>query len=412
MAGALGLAGLAVAGIAAVPQTPAESSQLGATVKADVPHATVPPAQAPPPAILVEPRGATIELYVALDAKDSLETLLLRSGAQASDATKAAALVAAAVPAGIPEKTEVAILLGEAVSGDKKRLERISLQPAAALKLVVGRGVDGNLRLVREGVAVDATPQRISGRVGEGLFWSLRAAGVPAEAATEFMEALSGRLDIGRDLKPEDQFQLVIEQWRAPNGRSRSGSLLYAGIRRPGGNQLHLVRWSVGGRTEWFEPGKPSQRVKGLEQPVSGAVSSRFGRRLHPILRIGRFHSGVDFGASWGSPVVAAADGAVIAAEWNGGYGRQVRLAHSSGLSTSYSHLSRISAAPGTFVRRGQVIGYVGSTGLSTGPHLHYEVHRDGRPLDPMTFSHSQVTKISAEEQAALDARLQQLRSI
>ena len=93
---------------------------------------------------------------------------------------------------------------------------------------------------------------------------------------------------------------------------------------------------------------------------------------------------GVDIGACWGSPIVAAGDGRVVAAGWAGGYGREVQIAHGDGLLSLYGHMSEIVAAPGSFVRQGQLIGYVGSSGLSTGPHVHFEVRRSGQPVNPL----------------------------
>jgi murein DD-endopeptidase MepM/ murein hydrolase activator NlpD len=118
--------------------------------------------------------------------------------------------------------------------------------------------------------------------------------------------------------------------------------------------------------------------------PANGPITSYFGNRYHPILHFTRFHAGLDFGAAWGSPIVAAADGQVVAAGWAGGYGREVRIAHGGGLTTIYGHMSGIVASPGSFVRAGQLIGYVGSSGLSTGPHLHYEVRQNGVAVNPL----------------------------
>jgi murein DD-endopeptidase MepM/ murein hydrolase activator NlpD len=122
-----------------------------------------------------------------------------------------------------------------------------------------------------------------------------------------------------------------------------------------------------------------------MRMPVSGRVTSRFGERFHPILGYERFHAGVDLGAAAGTPIVAAADGRVVSAGWHGGYGRAVSIAHSGGLETKYGHMSRIAAYPGELVHRGDVIGYVGSSGLSTGPHLHFEVTKNGRAVNPMS---------------------------
>ena len=146
--------------------------------------------------------------------------------------------------------------------------------------------------------------------------------------------------------------------------------------------------------------------------PVAGRITSGFGHRVHPILRYTRFHSGVDFGASWGAPIVAAADGQVVGAGWAGGYGRQVRIAHGDGMTTTYSHMSRIVAAPGTLVRAGELIGYVGSSGMSTGPHLHYEVLRDGRHVNPLSVRLASRPMLDGGELDAFRARLKQLLSV
>jgi hypothetical protein len=269
----------------------------------------------------------------------------------------------------------------------------------------------GKLKLARDAVSVDATPQHFKGVAGGDLFWSLRAAGVPAQSAREYLDALATRLDL-RQVGPKDEFDLVVDHVSDGAGKKQTGPVLYAGLRRQNGRSVDVVRWTVGDRSGWFDPSKPEQRIEGFEQPVRGRVTSRFGYRIHPILRFGRFHDGVDYGAAWGSPVFAAADGVVTRAGWSGGYGRQVRLAHPDGVATSYAHLSRIFAAPGTRVRRGQLIGLVGSSGFSTGAHLHFEVRRAGRPVDPVTFRPAGVERISPTDLAALRARLQQLRSI
>jgi murein DD-endopeptidase MepM/ murein hydrolase activator NlpD len=211
----------------------------------------------------------------------------------------------------------------------------------------------------------------------------------------------------------KDQFDLVVDHLRDASGKVETGPVLYAGLRRDNGHTLNLVRWTVADRTGWFDPSRPEQRVEGFDQPVRGGrITSRFGYRMHPILGFGRFHDGLDIAVPWGSPVFAAADGVVTSAGWSGGYGQQVRLAHPDDVMTSYAHLSRILAIPGARVRRGQLIGLVGSSGFSTGAHLHFEVRRSGQPVDPTTFRYAGVQVIGATDLAALRARLEQLRSI
>lgn len=248
-------------------------------------------------------------------------------------------------------------------------------------------------------------PLRIHGRVGDGLYWSLRAAGASPEVAAQYLAALATEIDVG-DVAPNASFDLVL---------GPGASLLYAGLNRAGARQLQLVRWSANGRSEWIDAanaGQPQPTSTGMTWPVNGRITSYFGYRYHPILHFTRFHAGVDFGASWGSPIVAAADGQVAAAGWAGGYGRQVRLWHGGGMMTSYSHMSEIVAQPGSFVHAGQLIGYVGSSGLSTGPHLHYEVLKDGTPVNPLAVRFSSVQVADTGLVNAVKARLKALLSV
>ena len=121
-------------------------------------------------------------------------------------------------------------------------------------------------------------------------------------------------------------------------------------------------------------------------RPTAGPITSQFGKRFHPVLGYSRFHAGTDFGAGHGTPIQAAETGIVIFSGWYGGYGNAVILDHGDGLTTLYAHASKLSVAEGATVRKGDVIAAVGTTGLSTGPHLHFEVRQAGKPVNPMNF--------------------------
>jgi murein DD-endopeptidase MepM/ murein hydrolase activator NlpD len=149
-----------------------------------------------------------------------------------------------------------------------------------------------------------------------------------------------------------------------------------------------------------------------LASPVSGHLSSGFGMRFHPILGYSRMHAGVDFSAPYGAPIYAVSSGRVVYAGRHGGHGNFVRIEHNGGMGTGYAHMSRIATYAGAPVQRGQVIGYVGSTGLSTGPHLHYEVYRNGQTVNPLSVKFAQNAQLAGSELAAFRARLNRLRTI
>ena len=254
-------------------------------------------------------------------------------------------------------------------------------------------------------VQVPTGPIRIRGRVGDGLYWSLRAAGASPQVAAQYLAALATEIDVG-DVGPDASFDLVL----GPNR-----DLLYAGLNRMIGGPLQLVKWTANGSSEWIDAAnaaKPEPVESGMMMPANGPITSYFGYRYHPILHFTRFHAGVDIGAPWGSPIVAAGDGRVVSAGWSGGYGREVEIAHGGGLLSLYGHMSEIVAQPGSFVRRGQLIGYVGSSGLSTGPHVHFEVRQGGQPVNPLAVRFVSAPVVDTHLADAVKARLQQLLSV
>lgn len=167
------------------------------------------------------------------------------------------------------------------------------------------------------------------------------------------------------------------------------------------------MRWGKEG--QFFEASGVGEQRSGLLAPVPGRKTSSYGMRRHPILGYKRMHAGIDFRASYGSPIYAVTDGVVQFAGRHGGHGNYVKLSHGGGLGTGYAHMSRIAVRSGQNVRRGQVIGYVGSTGLSTGPHLHYEMYRNGRTVDPSSVQFVNRAQLAGAELQSFRAQLAKL---
>ena len=243
---------------------------------------------------------------------------------------------------------------------------------------------------------------RASGRIGSDLTQSLQAARVPERVGREYVGVLSRAFPLQNGLSVEDRFDLIYE-------RGGEGRLLYVGIDRVARADLILLKWTDGKSTIWVNADPSAVEQDGMRMPVAGRVTSQFGSRFHPILGHRRMHKGVDLGAGAGAPIVAAAQGRVASAGWAGGYGRQVAIVHSGGIRTTYSHMSRIAARAGETVQQGQVIGYVGSSGLSTGAHLHYEVYKNGRPVNPLSVKLTPQPVLQGEKLHAFRDKLRAL---
>ena len=357
------------------------------------------------------PDRPSIELFARLGKGDTIAQLLARAGVGYAEAGQAARLMASAAPGGVAPGTSVSIRLGRRSPSGARPVERIALRAGLDLNIAVTGGANG-LQLSASRIAVDSTPLRVRGRVGDGLYWSLRASGVSPRAAGEYLRALATQIDVGADVSPDDRFDLILANRRAASGESQEGPLLYAAIDRTAGPDIRLMKWNLGGRADWMDVNGAGRQVSSAIWPVAARITSGFGMRYHPILHFGRMHKGIDFGAHYGQPIVATADGQVTRAGWAGGYGRQVRLAHGGGMATSYNHMSRIIVEPGTLVHQGQVIGYVGSSGLSTGPHLHYEVYRNGVAVNPMGVKFGSSALLAGDELARFKARLETLMRV
>jgi murein DD-endopeptidase MepM/ murein hydrolase activator NlpD len=357
------------------------------------------------------PERPSLELTAALGKGDSFARVLERAGVGAAEARRVADLVSGAVAmSDVDAGTRLDIRLGRRPNKRVARpLDALAFRARFDLRLEIAR-VNGALTLVRVPIRVDNTPLRVQGEVGDSLYRAARAAGAPARAVEAYLRAVGGKMSVG-SIGSGARFDLVIEQRRAETGEVETGELLYAGLTQ-GKRKLQLLKWQADGRTEWFDAAGVGEKRGGMTRPVSGRQTSGFGMRLHPILGYSRFHKGLDFRGGHGTPIRAVSAGKVTVAGRNGGHGNYVRLNHAGSLATGYSHMSRIAVRPGQSVRQGQVIGYVGSTGLSTGPHLHFEVYRSGKAINPKSVSFVSTSLLSGSELRAFRAKLANLLAV
>ncbi len=358
------------------------------------------------------PERPSIQITATMGQGDSLLRVLRRAGIGLSEARIISTLVAKATPVHlIASGTPIDIRLGRRSARNSTRpVERLSFRARFDLGLAIERYGD-TLALKRNEINVDNTPLRIKGKVGGSLYRSARAAGVEASKVQQFLKVISQRLSLSK-IRSSDEFDIIIEHRRAATGETQVGDLLFAGIERRGSPRVQMLKWQQGNSSQWFEASGIGETRGALSRPVPGKVTSGFGRRRHPVLGYVRMHNGIDFNARYGTPIRAASDGRVTYSGRNGGAGKFVKIKHNNNLSTGYAHMSRIAVSRGKYVRRGQIIGYVGSTGLSTGPHLHYILYRNGRPINPNSVKFTQTAQLSGQELINFKSKLAQLKSV
>ena len=231
-----------------------------------------------------------------------------------------------------------------------------------------------------------------SGSINGTLSSAMTAQNVPSKIVSEFINIFAFSVDFRRDVRKGDKFEIIYENHITPDGEVvRSGNILYAALQLRK-DKIALYRFKdKSGNVDYYNEKGLAMKKTLSRKPMSfqnARISSPFGKRRHPILRDIRIHWGVDYAAPAGSLVYAGGDGVIQVAKYNGGYGNYIKIRHNSEYSTAYGHMKGFAKGirPGVRVKQGQVIGYVGSTGRSTGPHLHYEVVKNGRRVNPLSI--------------------------
>jgi len=234
------------------------------------------------------------------------------------------------------------------------------------------------------------------------LYGATYQAGIPASVAAQALRVFSWDVDFQRDIRKGDALEVMYEQLETPEGvYVKSGDVIYARL-IVNGQDMPIYRFETAdGDTDFYTDKGASIRKALLQTPIDGArISSGFGMRQHPVMGYSKMHKGIDFAAARGTPIYAAGDGTVEKAGPYSSFGNYVRIRHNAGLKTAYAHLNGFAKgmSAGSRVKQGQVIGYVGTTGRSTGPHLHYEVLQDNRQVNPKSIKMQQGKVLAGKE--------------
>ena len=288
----------------------------------------------------------------------------------------------------ITPKQKIKFILKKSKNGKDIEVVRINYPISKTTFVRIDKRKDG-LKITKNVTQLFKRNVVVQGNISSNLYSSAIEAGMEPNIIVEYARIFGFEVDFQRDIRKGDQFQVMYERYFDDrNKKIKTGKILYAYL-DVNNQKIKLYRFGKKNNYDFFDSKGKSIRKALMKTPINGArLSSPFGKRKHPILGFTKHHNGTDFAAPTGTPIMASGNGTVIKAGWCGNGGNCVRIRHNSSYTTGYGHMSKIATKRGRRVRQGQIIGYVGSTGMSTGPHLHYTVNYNGK------FINSQKLKL------------------
>ncbi len=305
---------------------------------------------------------------------------------------------------------------GQAISvtlepGDEGiQLGGLNMKLSAVEEVHISRDEMGRYSAEKDKKEVQLQMVAAKASIETSLYGSAAKAGIPASMVAEMIRIYSYEIDFQRDIREGDKVEVLYETYETEDGDfARYGNILYANL-IVGDQKIPVYRFdSKNGENGYYKENGKSLKRTLMSTPVDGArMSSGFGMRHHPVLGYNKMHKGIDFAASRGTPIYAAGDGVIEKSGRNGGYGNYIRIKHNGSLKTAYAHMHRFAKGmkPGKRVKQGDVIGYVGTTGRSTGPHLHFEVLRDGKQVNPKSIKSAGGDRLSGQNLASFKSQV------
>ncbi len=336
---------------------------------------------------------------------DSLTTILKRVGVDGGEIHSALrSLRGVYDPRNLPAGRELSVTAATR-ENQPAQLLSVAFDLDFDHQLLITRDTDGGFTTKKIEQAKRRELVHREGEIKTSLYLSSRRQGIPNTVTDRLIRMFSWDVDFQRDIHPGDRFETLYEEVKLERDASRvKGKLVYAGL-KVRGKLIDAYLYSPdGGRANYYDSKGRSLRKFLLRTPIDGArLSSHFGKRRHPVLGYTKMHKGTDFAAPRGTPIFAGGSGRVERADRYGSYGNYLRIKHSNTYSTAYAHVQKFAKGikPGARVRQGQVVAYVGTTGRSTGPHLHYEVLKNNKQINPMKMKHPPAIQLEGAELAA-----------
>jgi len=284
---------------------------------------------------------------------------------------------------------------------NKVIISNVTIPSSVEENIVITRKNDGGYDARELKIKLLRYNSRYFGVIKNGLFVDGVESGISPNSMMNMINLYGYDVDFQRDIHSGDKFEMLVESFYDENGKKvRDGNVLYSSLMLQN-RKIEIYMHKVDNRVEYFDSKGNSVRKSLLRTPINGArVSSGFGMRRHPILGYSKMHKGVDFAASTGTPILAAGSGTVVFMGIKGGYGNYVQIKHNNDYSTAYGHASRFNKKfkSGSKVKQGDVVAYVGTTGRSTGPHLHFELLYKGSQVNPAKVKATSGIKLVGKE--------------
>lgn len=389
---------LSMLGIAAVGTSLSIFHSLGQSKTAEAQPAAAVQLASPLAATLLSAEGFDAEDQIitrdaTLQPRETLIELVTELGVAGSDASQSLQAIYDAELVD-PRKVRPGLNVTAQFRGDTPdtaELVSLSLSRDTGGQILSQRMSDGKFMSMVLQPHTQPVERRVAGKIDGSIYQTALAQGAHDQQVVDFAKIFGYDLDFQRDIHPGDEFEIVYEEMVDERGnRVSSGNVIYAAINgRSLDKSYYRFTPEDDGAVDYFNYDGESATKFLMKTPINGArLSSNFGYRRHPISGYSKLHKGTDFAAPTGTPIYAAGHGTIERANRYGGYGNYVRIKHANGYQTAYAHMSRFASGTkaGARVQQGDVIGYVGSTGASTGPHLHYEVLRNGTAINGMTL--------------------------
>ncbi len=295
-------------------------------------------------------------------------------------------------------------------------IQAFSLKPNVEQTIFVEKNNTGDF-ISRSVIAeFDKQLVQVEGAIENSLYLDAQSLGAPDKVIVQFAQIFAHSVDFQRDIRAGDAFEMAFEVFRDHKGNViKAGDLVFTSFAPRGKTSSYYLFENDEGREGYYDAdGKAAKRML-MRTPVNGArLSSRYGKRKHPVLGYRKMHKGVDFAAPTGTPIMAGGTGVITRASRYGSYGKYIRIRHTDGYSTAYAHLSKYARGvkSGKRVTQGQIIGYVGATGRVTGPHLHYEILKNGRQINPSVLATLSGKPLRKEDIPAFKERVKEIDTI